>query len=240
MSLRIGFDIDGVVADFLTAFSEVASQVLSWKHRGTIADLKELSEGDTRKVWKVITGTPNWWLTLKPYEANALEQLYRLSRELKWEVVFMTTRVPTAGETVLFQSQWWLESQGFYLPSVVTVPGSRGDLANSLRLDLLVDDQLMNCADVIGASQTKALLMLRHPRPSIREQAVNAGIGVVENIQEAVEILHRLHALTPDRRRSLTRLTDWFFGGTRQEPELTLPENPRQARPLPDTERPRE
>jgi hypothetical protein len=239
MSLRIGCDLDGVVADFLTAFSGVAAEVLSWGRKGTPGDLNDLSEADTHKVWKVITETPNWWLTVKPYDGNEIARLYRLSRELKWEIVFMTTRVPTAGDTVAFQSQWWLESQGFYLPSLVTVLGSRGDLANSLRLDVVLDDQLINCADVIGASQTKAMLVMRTPQAALREQAINAGIGVVESIQQAIEVLHRLHALAPDRRGSLTKLSEWFFGKP-DAPTLTLPRNPRDTRPLAATERPRD
>jgi len=238
MSLRVGFDIDGVVADFWSAFADVAAQVLSWSRPGTAADIRDLSESDTHKVWKVITETPNWWLTLKPYEPQEIARLYRLSRELKWEIMFMTTRVPTAGETALFQSQWWLETQGFYLPSVVTVMGSRGDLANSLRLDLVVDDQLINCGDVVAASQCKALLMLRKPHPTTQEQAINAGIGVVESIQQTIDVLHRLHALTPDRRRSLTKLSEWFFGRS-EEPAMALPKNPRVARPLSERERPK-
>jgi len=239
MSLRIGCDLDGVVADFRSGFASVASDVLSWDRNGAPADLRDLSEADAHRVWKVITETPNWWLTLSPFEAGEIARLYQLSRELKWEVVFMTTRVPTAGETVTFQSQWWLESQGFYLPSVVTVMGSRGDLASSLRFDIIVDDQLINCADVIGASRSKALLMLRTPQAGVQEQAVNAGIGVVENLTQTIDVLHRLHALAPDRRDSLTKLSEWFFGRP-EEPPTTLPRNPRDQRPLAASEHPRE
>ena len=67
-----------------------------------------------------------------------------------------------------FQTQWWIERFGFYLPSVLTVPGSRGDVANALRLDLLVDDQLINCVEVVSASPTKAILMQRSPDSGAR------------------------------------------------------------------------
>ena len=61
-----------------------------------------------------------------------------------------------------FQSQWWLEQQGFYLPSVMTVGGSRGELANALRLDLVIDDQIINCIEIISGSFAKSVLLLRH------------------------------------------------------------------------------
>ena len=66
--------------------------------------------------------------------------------------MFVTRRPATAGDPVQFQSQWWLEQQGFYYPAVVTVPGSRGELANALRLDIVVDDQIHNCVDIVSAS----------------------------------------------------------------------------------------
>ena len=78
-----------------------------------------------------------------------------MTRAAGWEVFFLTKRPRSAGDSVQFQTQWWIERFGFYLPSVLTVPGSRGDVANALRLDLLVDDQLINCVEVVSASPTK-------------------------------------------------------------------------------------
>ncbi|HEV3484133.1 MAG TPA: hypothetical protein VG106_01915 [Vicinamibacterales bacterium] len=130
-----------------------------------------------------------------------------------------------------FQTQWWLEQQGFYLPAVLTVPGSRGDLANALRLDIVVDDQFVNCAEVIAASATKAILMLRQRDDTLRQHASDRGIGVVTSLAEAIPVLERLHQLMPARRGRLLRLADWFAP---KPSEATLPHNPRSTRPLPD------
>ena len=239
MSMRIGCDIDGVLADFRTEFFKMAAQVLGRTRSDSLDDLDAVSEADSRRIWRAITQTPNWWLGLAPYEPVEIARLYRLSREHKWEIFFMTTRVPTAGESVQFQTQWWLEQQGFYLPSVFTVLGSRGELANSLRLDLLVDDQILNCAEVIGASKSKALLLLRTPKSDLQKQARSAGIGVVETLADAVDVLERLHELGPARRRALTKLSDWFSGRENMQ-KTTLPINPRAVRPLGGTEHPQE
>jgi hypothetical protein len=239
MSLRVGLDIDGVLADFRAGFFEVGAQVLGRPRSDSQENLDAISEADARKIWKIITQTPNWWLGLPAYEPLEIARLYRLSRDHKWEVFFMTTRVPTAGDSVQFQTQWWLEEQGFLLPSVVTVYGSRGELANSLRLDLLVDDQVVNCADVIGASKAKAVLMLRTQKPGVQEQATMAGIGVVETLAEALEVLERLHELGAERRRSFTKLSDWFSGRKNLQ-HATLPMNPRDLRPLAGKEEPRD
>src|SRR6185295_6794158 len=118
-----------------------------------------LSSREIKRIWEHVKRTPNWWVRLKPYEPAQIVRLYALARRLKWEVVFMTRRPATAGDPVQFQTQWWLEEQGFFYPAVMTVPGSRGELANALRLDVIVDDQLHNCVDVISASTAKALLL---------------------------------------------------------------------------------
>ena len=131
----------------------------------------------------------------------------------------MTRRPSTEGDPVQFQTQWWLEQQGFYYPAVVTVPGSRGELANALRLDVIVDDQLLNCVDVVGGSTAKALLLLRDAQDkATQDHAVSRGIGVVASLEEAIDVLEHLHESAGERRGRLQRLADWF-GGSRKAQE---------------------
>jgi hypothetical protein len=240
--LRIGFDLDGVVADFRTAFLDAATQVLG---RGAIQrpaspmpDLDAVSATDAKRVWKAICDTPNWWLTLAPYEPAQIGRLYQLARRFRWEVSFLTSRIPTAGDSVQFQSQTWLEANGFYMPAVVTVPGSRGEIANALRLDVVVDDQYLNCLEVIGASQAKAMLMLQMGDKSrdrdLGQEATDRGIGVVYRLEEGIEVLLQLQEILPQKRGTVLRLADWF---SRKAPTgHVLPMNPRASRPVPPLE----
>ena len=122
----------------------------------------------------------------------------------------MTKRPPSAGDSVQFQTQWWIERFGFYLPAVLTVPGSRGEVANGLRLDMLIDDQIINCVEVISAAATKAILVLRVADGAAREHATNRGIGVVSSLSQAITVLERLHEVLPHRRGRLMRLREWF------------------------------
>jgi hypothetical protein len=234
MSLRIGFDIDGVVADFRSAFRAAARQSLRRdiaEARSASADASDaLTPAEIERVWAYIGRTVNWWMEVAPYEPAEIARLYSLSRAALWEVFFLTKRPPSAGDTVQFQTQWWLEQHGFYLPSVVTVPGSRGELANALRLDLVIDDQFVNCAEIIAASPTKAVLMLRQPDLAMQQHASDRGIGVVTTLADALPVLEGLHELLPARRGRLLRLADWFSPKTAE----TLPHNPRTVRPLPE------
>jgi hypothetical protein len=237
MSLRIGVDIDGVLADFRTAFHQAAFRSI----RHDVKDIQDpktselLDDRDVRRVWDYISRTTNWWMELQAYEPDQIARFYDLTRAARWEVFFVTNRPPSAGDAVQFQTAWWLERHGFYLPAVVTVPGSRGELANALRLDLLIDDLLRNCIDVVSGSASKAILMLRDEVDGPRQQATSRGIGVVSAMADVLPVLERLNDELPKRRGRLMRLADWFKPAAGQGD--TLPHNPRELRPLPQ-ERP--
>jgi hypothetical protein len=232
MSLRIGIDTDGVLADFRSAFRATAKACLGSDVTGSDdpKSSESLKHKDVSRVWEQIARTPNWWMTLRPYEPDQIARLYSLTRAAGWEIFFMTNRPASAGDTVQFQTQWWIERYGFYLPAVLTVPGSRGEVANGLRLDIVIDDLMLNCVEVISASAAKAMLILRNGDRAVADHATARGIGVVTTFAEALAALERLHDLLPSRRGRLLRLTDWFMP---PDPGETLPHNPRTIRPLP-------
>jgi len=220
VALRVAFDIYGVLADFRTAFQQAASEAgVSARTNDASPSNDPLSSRDIKAIWDHVKRTPNWWVRLHPYEPGQLVRLYELARRWKWEVVFMTRRPSTEGDPVQFQTQWWIEQQGFYYPAVVTVPGSRGELANALRLDVIVDDQLLNCVDVVGGSTAKVLLLLRDGQDTAtKDHAASRGIGVVATLEEAIDVLEHMHDSVGERRGRLQRLSDWF-GGSRKAPE---------------------
>ncbi len=232
MSLRVGVDLDGVVANFRSAFESAASEAgVSLPVAGLEASTNDpLSSRDIRKIWDYVKRTPNWWVRLSPYEPAQIVRLYETARRLRWEVVFVTRRPVTIGDPVQFQSQWWLEQQGFFYPAVLTVPGSRGELANALRLDVLIDDQIHNCVDVISASTAKAVLLLRdRTDSSVEDHAVSRGIGVVGSLEEALDVLDHLHSVLRERRGRLQRLADWFLVKPRTDDRLPIRPDPHRV-----------
>ena len=212
MSIRVGFDVDGVIANFNKTFRETAGQIEGGTPGPDRSDgaARALAADAMKRVWDHISRTPQWWLQLQPYEPDQIERLYRTSRERRWEVYFMTTRPSSAGETTQFQTQWWLETYGFPLPSVLTVPGSRGDAANALKLDIAVDDRLTNCVDIIAASRTKAVLLLRKDDQTVRDQSMARGIAVVGTLEAAIDAIEQFEEAKRTTSGRLSRLADWF------------------------------
>ena len=230
MGLRLGFDIDGVLADFQTALGGACRDLIGIE--AGLVSARDLPTVELKRAWRQIIRTPNWWTTLSAYEPDQIARLYELTRRHRWEVFFLTKRPRTLGDTVQVQTQWWIESHGFFLPSVATVPSSRGEVARALRLDLVVDDQFVECADCIGSSTAKAILMLRDTADkATRDQAASQGIGVVSTLVEALDVIEQLDTIVGSKSGALARLKNWFSVATEDSP--VLPMNPREARPLP-------
>ena len=223
--LRLGVDVDGVLADFRSAFRALAEQELGISAEEAESDL---TKADVDRLWRKVAAESNWWLGVSAYEPEQIERLYQETRLRRWEVFFLTSRPASAGDTVQLQTQVWLERLGFLLPSVLTTPaGARGEIARALRLDLALDDRLVNCMEIISASNSKALMVARGEADGVRDEIEARGVGVVTSLAQALDAIERLDELLGTRRGRLVRLSDWFF--PRRE-QATLPHDPRTRR----------
>ena len=179
-----------------------------------------MSDRDQRRLWAEVTKIENFWGTLDELEPGSIRRLDALAAARRWEVLFITTRPPTEGETVQRQSQRWLERCGFHLPSVYVVSGSRGKAASALDLDIVVDDCPENCVDIKADSRARAILVLPRSDPTpadpgaprLRERALHLGIGVVQSVRECLDLLEAIESSDGGRHCAtradlMTRLT---------------------------------
>ena len=145
-----------------------------------------------RKLWRHVETIENFWETLTEFEPGVVERLAALAAERRWEIIFLTRRPETVGATAQVQSQRWLESHGFKLPSVYVVQRSRGHIAAALGLDIVVDDRPENCVDVVVDSKARALLVWRDDERLLPAAAKRLGIGVVKTTGECLDILMQM------------------------------------------------
>jgi hypothetical protein len=110
---------------------------------------------------------------------------------LRWEVFFITQRPATDGQTVQRQTQKWLVEQGFDLPSVIVINGSRGAAAGAMKLDFHVDDSPTNCVDVKSESGARPILIVPGGDETTVKSARKLGIGTASSITECLDILEQ-------------------------------------------------
>jgi hypothetical protein len=153
-----------------------------------------------------VAGIENYWGTLNEIEPGVIERLAGLATEHRWEIIFLTKRPETAGSTAQVQSQRWLESKGFTLPSVFVGQGSRGRIAASLALDIVVDDRPENCLDVVVDSKARAILVWRDAARQPPTAVQRLGIGVVKSVADCLEILAQVDSATREEPGVMSRV----------------------------------
>ena len=257
MPLRVGFDLDGTVADMYDAlhreaiklFGEEVLRKAAYKDKkpapsaeatgakqagaavktleNQAQDKSAKPEDDTAtnvvmqelqitakqqmQLWDHVKRIENFWSTLPELEPGIIARIAKVSRERRWEVIFLTTRPSTAGELVQMQSQRWLEKHGFKFPSVYVVQRSRGKIADALHLDAFVDDRPENCLDIAVESKAKVILIWHGDLKDVPAGAKRLGVRPVNRISEAVDLLEQLDDIRkqPGIMRSIKRA----FGG---------------------------
>lgn len=220
MPLRVGFDLDGTVADMYSALRREAIELFGEDvlrapveaskpqdaskeqtpqpkpeddQTATLAIQElHLTARQQNQLWDHVKQIENFWTTLPELEPGIISRIAKAAADRRWEVIFLTTRPPTKGELVQLQSQRWLDAHGFHFPSVYVVQRSRGKIADALGLDAFVDDRPENCLDIAVESRAKVILMWHGNLTDVPAGAKRLGVRPVTTITEALALLEQL------------------------------------------------
>ena len=201
MSLRIGFDMDGVLADFRTAFQDIETRLFG--HRtGQAPDQPEEEEerperqlAETRRrrdqIWDEIRKTPDFWTTLRPLGNGSVRRIHALMLAHNWEVFFITQRPSTAVRRCSGRRSAGSSSRVSTCRACSRSAARAEPPPASFRLDYHVDDTIQHCLDVIADSNAKAILVASHATENSIIGARKLGIAIAGGVDQALDILER-------------------------------------------------
>jgi uncharacterized HAD superfamily protein len=164
--MKIGMDIDGVLADFVTPFL----QLLERRVGGPPIDPASITDPNfqhhpllTRElIYECMVDAsydPEFWRMLAPLpSAQQWQSLSRISRDN--EVVFITHRWVRDSYDINQVTCEWLRRHGIDNPVVYFTQELKSQLVRQMNIELFVDDRHENCEDV--ATQTEAVVLMPH------------------------------------------------------------------------------
>lgn len=165
--MRIGVDVDGVLADFNTAFialnKRVTGRDLYPEHyEPTTWDFPEslgYTKAEVSAVWDVIKRDPSFWATLPAYRTTVddLDTLSLLEFRGSVDIYFITNRMGISAKN---QTERFLTALSVFLPTVL-LTAHKGLAAQTLDLTHYIDDKWENCLDVVSVGKTRTFIMDR-------------------------------------------------------------------------------
>jgi uncharacterized HAD superfamily protein len=179
--MRIGIDIDGVLADFNESFIRRTVTVTNrdmfpprpfdipiWdypQHYG-------YTEAEVSAVWKTIVEDSMFWAYLTPYPTTK-PFLQKLNPE-KDDLYFITSR---PGIIAKQQTEAWIRYYGGPVSPTVLISSMKGECARALDLEAYIDDRDKNVLNVRAYSSTTRVYIL--DQPWNREETVYDWKGIV-------------------------------------------------------------
>jgi 5'(3')-deoxyribonucleotidase len=159
--LRIGVDVDGVLAEFIRQARLDFQKMLDGRPADSVIqtgwgfDSIGISREEERAFWKHVDETPNWWMQLgRRPGTNTLKRLCD-----KYRVIFITNRKDGTGLPVDIQTATWLSDNfGIAYPTVL-LSDDKGPLTRALKLDWFIDDRPKNVEEVrVSSPLTRTVL----------------------------------------------------------------------------------
>ncbi len=175
--MRIGCDIDGVLADFISGFCDLVlretgkmiprvPQSWNWHREAGV------TEAEDAALWAMIAASSSWWYLLSLDASITLPVMgYLVGAEMDHDLYFLTWR---AGATAKAQTETWLLDVLRLCNPTVLITERKGLAAKALRLDCYIDDRPSYCLDVRRDSPDTRVYLRQAPYNRAEELALIA------------------------------------------------------------------
>lgn len=187
--MRIGIDIDGVLAQFDPPFAELLTFLTNRPCNVGEPDQWEwprqhgFSEKEEAAAWDYITAHPTWWATLERYP-DAFADL-RALEAAGWDLYFITARRTPYVKDI--SAAWLKRVYGLQHPTVL-LASQKGLIAKALRLNAFIDDRADMAINVkIMSSRTRSYLRRRPHNALAQPYAERDGIILIDSFQDFVK-----------------------------------------------------
>ena len=166
--MKIGIDIDGVLADFIPAY-----QRLVIEHAGGLnlfkpnddkqppcwnwPEFRGYDSAVVSRVWEHIITSSSFWMYLNELEGCSTLRMVILDLLRNHDVYFITARPGLRAKQQT--EQWLIKHLGIERPTVL-ISSAKGLCAEALKLDCYIDDNLDNAYNVIQTSPKTRMYLL--------------------------------------------------------------------------------
>lgn len=200
MSVVVGVDVDGVLADFVRGFTAYGRQLYgkhvpvihTVDHRGW-DDFPELDAAQQHTVWSYIRNSTCFWRMLEPCASvSVFNTLTALNAEIP--LYFITNR---PGIKTKQQTEGWLADHGVYNPTVV-VTADKGYAVQGLGVTHYIDDKAGNAVFTKYQNKQSKVYLLDRPYNQFPHDVLGKRVQRVKTVEEFLqEVLHDVEQCSP-------------------------------------------
>lgn len=179
---RIAFDLDGVLADFESAYKKAATELIGFTDFKDEWDLGMPKEMASECLDKMLETNPGFWMSLN--RLFSCDQEIRIRRlTLNNEVYFITSRrTYPRGLPAQRQSAYWALNNG--LIGSVIVTKEKGRVCDVLGITHFIDDRIDFCNLVRAESSATNTYLMDAPWNRKDRKDLDSEVRVVKNLDE--------------------------------------------------------
>lgn len=190
MRIKIGVDIDGVIANFIRGFSILARNRFG-KHVPIIENKEDIltwdfsflniTEREAGEIFIEIQKSDSFWTTLKVVDLESWRDFITEFNTDKYEVYFISNR--ENGINLHSQTVKWLNSVGWRNPQVILTK-TKHYIIGLLEIDYFIDDNSKNCQDALMLTSADCYVYDYPHNRYIEMEYFNSEIKRVNNLTE--------------------------------------------------------